>query len=39
MTVLIFAFLFAVKRLGQFIGVVRNRNTIYYYGTVAADRL
>ena len=25
---LIFAFLFAVKRLIQFIGVVRNRNTI-----------
>ena len=26
---LIFAFLFAVKCLGQFIGVVRNRNTIF----------
>ena len=26
---LIFAFLFAVKRIGQFILVMRNRNTIY----------
>ena len=25
------SFLFAVKRHGQFIGVVRYRNTIYYY--------